>query len=127
MDFESWVNDQSESQRVNTQTQISRLLARASRGELPVTSDEVKAVMSVAGLFELRWQIAQHPGELRTSAAHIRLYFCEPEDLPDLLVSLHLHLKEVEGLSNTKIRELQNEEIAIAARRQIYGKHRKWH
>lgn len=81
--------------------------------------------MSVAGLFELRWQIAQHPGELNTSATHIRLYFCEPEAQPDALVSLHMHLKELQGLSNTEIRELQNAEIAIAARRQIYGKHRK--
>ena len=100
---------------------IQALRDLAAGGRLPDTPEFIKAMrpesasVAVPTLFELRWQV-----DLSHQAVPIRQYHVEPDDLPDVLLALHIHIKRIDG-DQEHITRLQDQEIAFARARFIQG------
>lgn len=56
----------------------------------------------------------------------VRLYFIEPEILGAVGVGLHLHIKSTAHASDRAVKDMQDVEIDIAARRCAQGKFTNW-
>lgn len=126
--LESWLMTLSEGDRELAEAEIDGLRDDAARGILPTKiMEQIKYIATGGGeIWELRWSLAYGRGR----ATQVRQHHAEPATHPELLVSLHRHIKAVPGrgakLSPTQIRAQQNTEIRHAAQRYKSGRATDW-
>lgn len=101
--------------------QIQTLRNLAAEGSVPDSREFIKAMrpdanaVAVPTLFELRWQV-----EVGRQIVPIRQYHVEPDDLPEVLLALHIHIKRTDG-DQGDISRWQDQEIAHARARFVTG------
>ena len=111
LEFLDWLIKQNHVVRDEWLGKFVDLRERAALGLLSAGKKEIRGIARYPELFELRWsQITNSETRI------IRQYHAEPESAPEILVALHLHLKQTDGEA-TDIRHWQNTEIDFAHRR----------
>lgn len=98
--------------------QIVALNARAANGNVPFGDDRILRPIRVdPDIYELKWS---HGGLL------FRQYHGEPKSLPDTLIQLHFHEKDVSSGNDTIIEHLQDLQISQARLRYSAGETNSW-
>lgn len=100
--------------------EIVALRERAALGLIPYGDEndpDLKPIRTDPDVYELRW---------RFGSVLLRQYHAEPPELPNALVDLHFHRKDVSSNDDTKIAALQDVEISQAQLRYLGGRSHLW-
>ena len=120
-EFDQYFASLSEFEQDELFGRMEGLKERASFGKLAGKVTEFQDIRLYPELFELKWR---HFSKNRGTAL-IRQYHGEPILFPQVLVALHIHLKNVK-VPEDQIKILQEQEISYAKLRYEAGRKQNW-
>lgn len=121
VDLAEWLESLPVVVREYVEESVEALLERAAAGEIAEHDDRtLEPVMSFPLMYELKWHL-----RVKGKPAEIRQYHGEPPELPEDLVVLHRHRKNLNGPKRQQL-DTQNAEMSQAQLRSVVGIPSNW-